>query len=598
MKKEFTHMGIMVLFLSLIFQFQVEAGEWKSGIIKTVTFKNNQVYKDRRLCRLIISRPPTLFSSRIYHPDIFQEDLENTALFYKQNGYLEARVVDYQVRIDSISREVHITITMEEGELTRIEEISVLGNRIFTDKHLSKIIKMKAGDPFVRKEIKKATLSLLRLYADHGYLEADVEPEARIDSVKHRAILDFRIREGLQYSVGDIILKGLEKTKSHVVLRELQFNQGEVLNYSRLLKSQRRLYLTGLFQSVFIHPLSAENGDSIKKNIQIELKENPSIELNLSLGYGSVDRLRGKAEVLNQNLQGNARKISMALKLSFIQRSLEASFTEPWTFSTPWRTDFTIGNEYKEEPGYHLNQIGGRLSMGRAFIEQVNTIMRLRIQQGRLSKIKVKKISDNVKTDIRSFEISLIHDNRDNLFNTTRGIYAECSGELGGSFSQRIHGFFRFMSTFKYFYTLGSQAVFATGMEFGIMKTEGGLSNIPLSERFYAGGPNSIRGFEYQKLGPVDEERTPLGGQLKWIWHVIEIRHRLYKMFNGTVFLDMGNVWSSPKNFRFNKFRISPGFGLRLDTPIGVGRIDLGFNLYPKSNEPRFLWSFSMGQAF
>ncbi len=598
MKKKYLLYKIIFLMAGLLIFSLNRAEEPQSGKIKTVVFKNNTVYPDQRLIKLMVSRPPNLFSSTTFHPKIYQEDLKNIILFYKQNGYLEARIVDSQVRLDSLEQEIHISISVQEGEITRIEEISLLGNQIFSDEYLLDIITIKPRDPFARKEIKEATLNLLRLYADHGYLEADVIPEARIDSTEHLAILDLRIREGLQYQVGNIIFKGLEKTKPSVVHRELQFKPGEVINYSHLLKSQRQLYLTGLFQSVFIHPLAAGNKDSTRKDIQIDIKENPSRELNVSVGYGSVERLRGKMEMNNRNIAGSARKVGLILNVSFIQRSLEASFTDPWTFTTPWQTDITLGTEYKEEPGYHLNQYGGHLTLGRTFVQKMKVTLRLRLQPGELSKVKVKNIPKEVKTDIRSLEISLIHDTRNNLFNPQQGVYTEFNGELGGSFSRRLRGFWRLKGNFKYFLPAGSNTVLGTGMEIGIMKSEGGLSNIPLSERFYAGGPNSVRGFRYQKLGPRDEEQIPLGGQLKWIWHVIEIRQKLYKMFNGTVFLDMGNVWLRPQDFGFNKFRFSPGLGLRLNTPIGVGRIDLGFNWNPEPGEPQCIWSFSMGQAF
>jgi outer membrane protein assembly factor BamA len=298
-------------------------------------------------------------------------------------------------------------------------------------------------------------------------------------------------------------------------------------------------------------------------------------------------------EVNNRNVKGSARKVGLILNISFIQRSLEASFTDPRTFSTPWQTDITVGTEYKEEPGYHLKQYGGHLTLGRTFTQMMKVNMRLRLQPGELSKVKVKNIPKEAKTDIRSLEISLIYDTRNNLFNPRQGVYCELGSEIGGSLSGRLHRFLRLKGNFKYFLAAGSMTVVATGMEIGIMKSEGGLS-----KRFYAGGPNSVRGFRYQKLGPRDEEQDPLGGQLKWIWHVIEIRQKLYKIFNGTVFLDMGNVWLRPRDFGYNQFRFSPGVGLRLDTPIGVGRIDLGFNWDPEPDEPGFLWTFSMGQAF
>jgi outer membrane protein insertion porin family len=355
--------------------------------------------------------------------------------------------------------------------------------------------------------------------------------------------------------------------------------------------------MTGLFQSAFVRPVPTESGDSTKKDIRIELKENPSIELNVSAGYGSVERLRGKVEVFNKNVWGSACKVGLVATMSFIRRGVEGSFTEPWTFGTPWQTDLTLGTEYKEEPGYHLNQMGGRLTVGRSFLQRSGIMARFRLQQGKMSAVKVQQIPGDVKTDIRSFELILTYDSRDNLFNAARGVYAEWRGELGGSFAERVNGFVRLNARFKYFYSLSPGTVFAGAVDIGWMESQGGLAEIPLPERFYAGGPNSVRGFEYQKLGPVDAHRTPLGGRLKCVWNVIEIRQNIYKMFGGAVFLDVGNVWSNPQSFRIRELRFSPGVGLRLNTPIGVCRMDLGLNLNRRPGEPRFLWLFSMGQV-
>ena len=567
---------------------------WK---IQSVVFINNEVYSDQRLRRLMMSRPPSLFGSTDYQQDILEEDLNNIALFYHQNGYLEARIIDSDVKMDSSQKKVHISVALEEGLLTRIEGVGVLGNRTFADNKLLDIIKLRPDDPFLRRSVERATLTLLRFYADQGFLEADVEPQALIDSVDHRAILDFRIREGHQSFVADIYLDGLEKTKPAVVFRELLFKRGEVLDYSRLLESQRRIYMTGLFQSVFVRPVIAGNGDSTKKDIRIELKENPSIELNVSAGYGSVERLRGKVEVFNKNIRGSAQKVGLITTMSFIHRGVEGSFTEPKTFGTPWRTDVNLGTEYKEEPGYHLNQTGGRLTVGRPFLKRSNIMTRFRIQRGKLSEVEVEEIPDNVKTDIRSLEVILNYDSRDNLFNATRGFYAEWRSELGGSFKEKVNGFVRLNIELKYYHSTSPKTVIASAVELGWMESQGGLPEIPLSERFYAGGPNSARGFQYQKLGPLDADGTPLGGRLKFVWHIIEIRHHLYKMFDGAVFLDAGNVWSTPESFRIRDLRFSPGIGLRLNTPIGVGRIDLGMNLARRPGEPRYVWSFSMGQV-
>ena len=130
------------------------------------------------------------------------------------------------------------------------------------------------------------------------------------------------------------------------------------------------------------------------------------------------------------------------------------------------------------------------------------------------------------------------------------------------------------------------------------MDSPDGLERIPLHERFYAGGPNSLRAFDYQKAGPLDEKRVPTGGRLLIVWSIIEIRRSLYKMIGGAVFVDAGNVWTKPEMFKFRGLRAALGFGLRVNTPIGLARLDYGINLDRRTGEPRAKLYFSMGQAF
>jgi outer membrane protein insertion porin family len=316
------------------------------------------------------------------------------------------------------------------------------------------------------------------------------------------------------------------------------------------------------------------------------------------VGYGSVEKARGKMEIFNHNLWGTARQSGLVTKLSFIGRSVEASFTEPWTFGTPWRTDVNVAVEYKEEPGYNLNRTGGQIVFGRQFLKRSNITLTYRHERVDLSNIQVSTIPEEMRTNTRGVKLSFIYDTRDNLFHSTRGTYFEWSNEAGQFFSSETKGFLRSVVRYKYFRSLSRSTVLGTSIEFGWIDARRGLGSIPLHERFYSGGPNVMRGFEYQKVGPLDESRTPIGGRLKFTWNLFEFRRTLYKMIGGTLFFDVGSVWSDPDRIRVNDLRISPGVGLRINTPIGLARLDYGINMDRKKDEPRAKLYFSMGQAF
>ncbi|KPK89052.1 hypothetical protein AMJ80_10265, partial [bacterium SM23_31] len=179
-----------------------------------------------------------------------------------------------------------------------------------------------------------------------------------------------------------------------------------------------------------------------------------------------------------------------------------------------------------------------------------------------------------------------------------QGKYFEWSNDIGGTFTNKLQGFFRSACKVKYFYPWNRSTVIASSLELGWMNAQGGLQKIPLQERFYAGGPNTLRGFGYKMTGPLDINRIPTGGSLKLVWNLIEIRRTLYKMIGGVVFADIGNVWQVPKYFKFNGLRSVFGLGIRFNTPVGLVRLDYGINVDKRVNEDSGKLYFSIGHAF
>lgn len=588
---------IYLLILTAAFSGKVEAKNPKRIKVKTVEFRNNQAFSGRILKRVMLNRPSTLFLPVYYNESLLKEDLKQLELYYHQNGYLDAFIESHRVTLDSVKRRAYIEIALSEGELTMVEGISVFGNTVFTDSLLLGSIDIAVGAPLKQRKLDNSIRKLINLYADKGYIEAGVNNEVQVNSESHRAVVDFVIAEGEQYSINRIKIEGAKKTRVGVVKRELLFKPGQVINYSSLLKSQRNLYMTGLFKSVYIHPLPSE--EEGLKNILVELKETTYREFAVSLGYGSIERVRSKVEVSNTNILGASRKIGLSAKISFIGRGIETTFTEPRTFNTYWKTDVSLKTEFLEEPGYDIYRYGGRVSSGRILFERINAILTFRYENLNLRNIQAAYWDSEMNTRIRSVSSSMIRDTRNNLFNASKGSYIEFTNEFAGLVFNGTNAFLRSSVKIKKFFPIQSSYVFGSALELGWMESRaGGIDNIPLNERFYTGGPNSIRGFKYQMAGPLDENRIPLGGRLKAVVNVFEIRRTLYKMLGGALFLDAGNVWSRPDRFTIKSIRYSPGLGLRLETPIGLARVDYGFNPDRRKGEGMGMLYFSIGQAF
>ena len=586
-----------ILSALLIFSGTPAAKDTGKFKVTTVALEGNEAFSERTLKKVMLTREAGFLRPSHYHPDIFADDLLSLEEFYRQNGYLEATVGDVRIAIDSTRQTVDILIPIDEGELTRVEAIALLGNTVFSDDALLEKARIRPGEPLRRLEIHNAALAILTLYSNTGYLEADVTPDVRLDEERHLALVDFLIHENDRFHVGRIRLEGLDKTRPEIVTRELSFRPGDIVRYSHLMQSQRNLYLTGLFESVFVRPQSPATGDSAVKDILIELREKMAWELNAGVGYGSIEKARLTLGLSNMNLAGTARKIGLTSRISFVNRRAEISFTEPWTLGYRWRTDINLLTEYAEEPGFDLTRTGGRIEIGRSFTHRSSASLTYRHEQVNLRRIKVRPVPEKYRTNLRTLSLSLIYDTRDNLFNSTTGWYLEWTNEMAGAFLQGTDTFVRSIGRTKSFHRLTSSTLLAHSLEMGWMDVFGTSREIPLNERFFTGGPNSLRGFEYQLVGPLDENDYPLGGKFKTTFS-LEFRQGLYRWIGAVLFADMGNVWREPDDARFDDIRFSPGFGLRVNTPLGIVRCDYGFNVSPKGNEGPGQVSFNMGQAF
>jgi outer membrane protein assembly complex protein YaeT len=461
-----------------------------------------------------------------------------------------------------------------------------------------KFVGIKKGDPLRRPVIEDAVVALLSLYAEHGFLDASVTPKVQIDDSSHLALVDFVLLEGIRSRIGSIIISGNNKSQPKVILRELSFVQGDTVKYSEMVGSQRRLYLTGLFESAFVRPAAPQSGDSTEREIRIEVKERSSSELSFSIGYGTIEKIRGRIELNTSNLSGTARKAGIGVEANYIKQGVSMSFSEPWTLGTRWKTDLSLFGKLRQEPSYHAEVIGGKLTVGRKLGLRTSVSLSYRLENTNLSQIDLTSPVEELDPRIRSLTLTVSHDSRDNLFDPSVGWYADWSNEIAGSFLQGSNTFVKSVLTLKRFRPFGRNVVIGSALELGWMESFGASDEIPLSERFYTGGPTSLRGFGYQMVGPRDANGEPLGGQLKLVWNLLELRRSIYRMVGGALFIEVGNVWSQPKQAQLSDLRVNLGTGLRVNSPLGILRLDYGINLDRRSDEPRTKLFFSMGQAF
>jgi len=591
-------MRSLIRFCLLVFAFGILFAAREDFKIRSVTFEGNMTCKARTLHRVMISRPSQFLIPVHYRPELLESDLEALATYYRQRGFLAFEHLDHEVQVDSSRKRVDIQIRFNEGPRTYLESVGLVGNAVFSDSLLGRSLKLKAGDPLDADAIRQSSLRMLRSYADSGYLDASVDHAWRLGSADTLALLDFNIQEGPQIRVGDIRLEGLDKTGANVVRRELTFEEGEIARYSKLMQTQRALYLTGLFETVFVEPRFGADRDSTLRAIAIEVQEIRAGSFDVAVGYGSVERLRIKSSFLQSNLGGTARKIGVNGRLSSLYRVLEASFTDPRVRDSQWRFDANLKREFQFQPTYGVSTYGLRMALRRNLSRRWSATVALKNEASRLFDVKVDSLAELTSADIQSLQGRMTYDSRNNLFNPTDGIFAEINHEIAGGPLQKSNRFNRSRLRLGWYQPAGERGTLASGFDIEILHGRTDRLAVSINERLYAGGPNSIRGYAYRSISPRDAAGTAYGGLLRITWNVLEWRVPIYRTLYLAPFVDTGNVWRSSYEAGIRHLKWSAGSGLHIRSSLGIARVDVAYPLSPFTAwaEPRV--TFSLGYAF
>lgn len=565
--------------------------EWS---VKDINFTGNTSYSKKRLLKSMASRPSGLFAKHAYYEPLLHDDVKRIKQFYTNNGYLDAEVTLSDIHKDSLKKLVTIGITIDEGDQTFIESVRVTGNRAFENEQLHPLMRIAPGAPLNKAALTVSLQNLLKAYSEEGYIEADVNADITVDTLDHAAHITFTVTEGKQFFIDDITIYGLRKTAPDIITRALTFKKGDKVRYSALLRSQRQLYLTGLFERVAIHIDSLQTTGAIA----VIVKEADLKDISLLGGYGTEDKLRGRIEYNNRNVGGRGRRIGLKLKGSFIRRSIETAFTEPWLLATRISMDTRLSYRWQKEPGFTFQRVGGKLVFSHTIRKSLQAAVEGRLDWTDYLTINVTDTVETKPTRIKGVKLTTTFDTRDNLYYPHKGCYLKLDGEFGRVFSAGDNTFARLQLDCRLFFAAGILGTIGTAFEAGWMSMEGGIDRIPLGERYFAGGPNSVRGFGYQRLGPQDRQGTPVGGSIKLIFHVFEIRKPVWKSLGCALFLDTGQVWRDHPDVDLSDVRWSGGAGIMVTTPIGVIRCDYSrlINRPPAEKAGRF--SLTIGNNF
>lgn len=582
--------------------------------IRHVFFDGNESYPDKKILRLITTRPDTLFTSGYFKGDVFEEDLEKIKAFYRTEGFLDM-ALDAEFEYYNANRDMDITVAIEEGKKYLVGNIEVAGNKLFTTDEVADVIKMTRNRPFSQDGMRLDAVHIQEIYYNRGYIMCRVFPEPVVNKETGRIDITYSIEEDRLIYVNKVDIAGNTKTKDTVIRRELRVYPGEPFSGEKVKRSKERLYNLGYFEDISFD--TKETDDPAKRDLLVDVKETKTGEFSFGGGYSSIDKLIGFASISQRNFDilnfptftGGGQNLTVRGELGFVRSNYLVSWTDPWIFGFPYSFGFDFYRTTHEKErdvgyGWEEERWGGSARLGKEFMDwlRANLIYRL-------DRVKISDVPDDVIFDIRrekganilsSLGAYLTFDTRDNVFSPKKGFYATAGVEDAGGPFFGDFDFLKYTARASYYKSFMSLFVLELSLRGGMVGDYGDSDHVPIYERFYAGGTNSIRGYKERGVGPKDPvTNDPIGGESMLVGNA-ELTFPIYKdVLNGAVFYDAGNVWKDMGDIGQGNYKHGAGLGIRVKTPIGPVKVDWGYPLSKeKGEEKKGRFYFSISREF
>lgn len=567
-----------------------------------VTIAGNAAVPTRELTPLIRTTPSKPFRARFAQADTLDADRERLLAWYRAQGFMAVKVA-VEVEEDPGRRRARVTFRVEEGPQTRVGTIRFEGQHAFDADTLLAQFDFPPGSPYVEGRLRAARAALLVWYNDHGYLYSAVEATAAFSDDRARADLSFVIDEGIPVTIGPITLTGNQRTRSKVILRELQVKTGDVYSTRRILESQRRVARLGFLREVRLEPVDPDRREPVKA-LRLTVTERDAGTVDLGGGYANFEGARGFTELTYRNLGGTGRRIGFRLEGSRLERRGVISYRHPWVLGRPMDGRVTLLDETRNEEnrGYERTTYGVSLGLDKEFSPTLRGSL---VYDYQLNRFDPAPPQDNNRANIGSVIPTLTRDTRDDPFNPRSGsvntVAIENAALVFGSQEQ----FWKVTASSGWFHALGNALVGAVSARAGVSNRFGetranrfGVALLlPATKRFYLGGRSTVRGYDEDTLGPIGADGRPTGGNLMMVGNA-ELRIRLPRAFGAVLFVDSGNVWQRHQDVRWTDVKTTVGSGIRYNTPVGPLRFDYGHKLNWQPGEAHGAFHFTLGHAF
>jgi outer membrane protein assembly complex protein YaeT len=581
------------------------AREWQ---IEALTMTGNEHFSTGELREVLVTKTRPWYAFwRAYppfDPVTFSADLERLVRFYQSKGYYEAEVSG-DLEVNESENRLSARITITEGRPVVVEEIRFeVSDAPELRPELESLrsdLPLAEGKVLTEESYQQTEAKIKEFFLDKGRARVEVERSAEVILDEHEAQVFYEVEVGPPSFFGETRIQGLKDVEPEIVSRELTYEPGQSFSNKAIQDSRTNLLNLDLFSEVQMLP-GKSPGDPSNVPIEVRLAEKPPREIKIGIGYGTEDQLRGQVRWRHNNWLGGGRRLEIGGKASFIAREADVRFIQPHFLGRPNTFSLTFGPQQLDEPGFFLNAIRLQPRLERKFSDHVTGYLAYRVEHDRLKDISPETIQlleeFQEKGILSGLAVGFLINRADHPLNPTRGWTLLLITEQVGSFLGGDFDFLKLQGEAKRYDPLVFKMILASRIRLGFAEPFGGRrAEVPLFERFYAGGSNSVRGYGRHRLGPLSEADDPVGGR-SLVEGSVELRRELFENVGGALFLDFGQISLRSFDPPIDNLKFAAGFGVSYTTPVGPLRFDIGFPFSPPKGDPSWQIHFSIGQTF
>ncbi len=536
-------------------------------------------------------------------------DAERLERFYRTLGYFETRVEPI-VHWRADGEQADLVFAIEEGEPVRLAqrgiELPAAMLALHPRTHWLDELPLAVGDVFSLDRYEAAKKELLARLADAGHPLARIEGGADVDVRTLEARLTWRVEPGPVVRFGSVRVEGLERTDEALVRREITLREGDVYSLGALRETRTGIQELRIFRSVVVRPLPEEaragtDGDVVWP-VELLASERPARSVRVGVGWGTDDRLRGQLAYTHRNWLGDARHLDARLRFSSLERSFSFGVEQPhWgARRQTLRLESRLGSDLT--PAFDAERLVSAVRVARRFGADWSAQAGYEFSWssiGDADSATARLLDDpERRVFLSGLRVGLRRSTVEDPLDARQGSTIDLSV---APFLSALGSDVSFVSTqlhARAFQPVGP-TVLAARVRLGSLQPLLGSSTdeIPLPQRFYAGGGSSVRGFSFWRLGPREADGRAVGGASVFEGS-LELRFPIRDPVGGVVFVDAGQLDLTPWRWKPADLTVSLGAGLRVGTPLGPIRLDLAVPLNAPKEAGTTFFHFSIGQAF